>query len=467
MQRRELLIGLFGLLLGLGGLWLFLSPRVQEIAPEGSVASANGPVIITFNRPVSAASARQYIDLSPATAGHFESEERRLLFWPDEPLAYGVAYEVRVRAGLRGLNGLPLLQGRRASFQVAAPALLFLQTENELSNVWRWRPGEGRPQPRLAEPMPLVDYTLSPDGRRLLLAVANAAGGSDLMILAEGAESPELLLSCPDTQCRAPQWQPGGNLIAFERHGLGAQSNLVEVWLLDLATDSARPAHPEDLLSDVGVRGRASIHPRWSADGRYLSYYHPDANAVLVLDMEGGEPGLLPATVNDMGDWSPAGYRLAYTELTFAEWLLEDLDEELDEWDDEALEHLEPPLVVHLIISDLATDAAVNLSDELVVHDGRPAWSPDGERLVFSRSATGMSRQLWLATADGRDARPLTTDLFYNHTAPVWSPDGRYLAFARTPIEGIRIEPAIWLYDFAEDSFQELMVGGWAPRWIP
>jgi dipeptidyl aminopeptidase/acylaminoacyl peptidase len=60
--------------------------------------------------------------------------------------------------------------------------------------------------------------------------------------------------------------------------------------------------------------------------------------------------------------------------------------------------------------------------------DSHPRWSPDGSSLAFLRCRAGIS-QVWLVSAQGGPARPLT-DLAIGAGEPVWSPDGRRIAFA-------------------------------------
>ena len=59
-------------------------------------------------------------------------------------------------------------------------------------------------------------------------------------------------------------------------------------------------------------------------------------------------------------------------------------------------------------------------------YDMQPHFSPDGKRIVFVSDRNG-SENLWIADADGTNARALTTGENVNYVSPVWTPDGQYV----------------------------------------
>lgn len=63
--------------------------------------------------------------------------------------------------------------------------------------------------------------------------------------------------------------------------------------------------------------------------------------------------------------------------------------------------------------------------DLLVYDDSMPAWSPDGERMVFHSQRDGISG-IYLMGVDGGNMRLLVGG---NANYPAWSPDGEHIAF--------------------------------------
>ncbi len=75
--------------------------------------------------------------------------------------------------------------------------------------------------------------------------------------------------------------------------------------------------------------------------------------------------------------------------------------------------------------------------------ESMPAYSPDGERIAFVSDRDG-SENVWVAEADGENAKKLSKDERSSFVSPTWTPDGRYVVASRsTRSLGVH---ELWMY---------------------
>ena len=151
--------------------------------------------------------------------------------------------------------------------------------------------------------------------------------------------------------------------------------------------------------------------PAWSPDGKSIAFvYIKDSLEIIsLMNIDGsGMQQLTPRNVRAIHpNWSPDGSKLAYCT------------------DDD----LAPPRKndADILVIDIATRRIQTLITGGV--NTYPSWSPDGKHLAFRRMLGEMNSEVFIANADGSNARNLT-----NHPAfdgwPAWSPDGTQIAFA-------------------------------------
>jgi len=82
-----------------------------------------------------------------------------------------------------------------------------------------------------------------------------------------------------------------------------------------------------------------------------------------------------------------------------------------------------------IYLMNLDRTGLVRLTDD-PAQDTRPGWSPDGQRLVFTRGGSGEETDVYVMNADGTGVTALT-DTPEVEQGPVFSPDGSEIAFTR------------------------------------
>ncbi len=120
--------------------------------------------------------------------------------------------------------------------------------------------------------------------------------------------------------------------------------------------------------------------------------------------------------------------------------------------------------IVFDLLGDLYTMPAAGGEATRIVgglsFESQPTWSPDGKTLAFLSDRSGVEN-LWIANADGSNPRAVSKDQKTNDrpqimVSPAWTPDGEYIVVSRSrpPDPG-----TFWLFMYHRDGGSGVRVG--------
>ena len=192
-----------------------------------------------------------------------------------------------------------------------------------------------------------------------------------------------------------------------------------------LLTLSAALAQAVAVSPEVGAHAQA---PRWSPDGSRLSWELND-HSQRAVSLHLSAPGVGVTQVN------PAAKPSAGLTTGFGTAPKSAVVHELS-WSPKALNTYVYSAAGDDREYDLFLQGGTRLAASPGV-DGGPAWSPDGQYIVFSSARTGQG-DLYLLRAEALDRAPtrLTAEPTTSELHPAWSPQSNTLAYVGRGAEG-------------------------------
>jgi len=261
-------------------------------------------------------------------------------------------------------------------------------------------PAFGGADQKIYEAFELAGIDWSPDGNTIVFT-AREGGDSPHKLFSISLETRDVrqLTFSTDGEDLNPKFSPDGKSIAYVR----SKNKTAEIFLIP-----AEGGEPRAVTSDnKNIVGNIA----WTTDsknlifgsnrtGEYRLWEIPISGSEMRLIGGAGEPAFDVSVSAD-------GKRLAYTrqDIDFNIWRVPLENKKGD------------PTRAERIVSSSRPDRC-------------PAISPDGKKISFVSSQTGGARQVWIAEANGKNAKQLTN--FADGTLAtrtIWSPDSTRLVF--------------------------------------
>ena len=192
------------------------------------------------------------------------------------------------------------------------------------------------------------------------------------------------------------------------------------------------------------TRGESVSEPRFSPDGRYLSFLSArpaDGGTQLwVLDRRGGEPRQLTHVTGELTsyEWSPDGQRVVLVMHASGEADSkppQPIVIDAFEFKHDKEGYLSAASRSHLYLLDVRTGTCEPLTADSGRKESLPAWSPDGRQIAYvsdpmkGPAQTAIEDLEVIAAGAGSAPQRLLTIWSPNYQRLNWSPDGTQLAF--------------------------------------
>jgi dipeptidyl aminopeptidase/acylaminoacyl peptidase len=198
------------------------------------------------------------------------------------------------------------------------------------------------------------------------------------------------------------------------------------------------------------TRGESVTEPRFSPDGRYLSFLSArpaDGRTQLwLLDRRGGEARQLSHVSGEISayEWSPDSQRLVLVmhadgdapgERKAGGKAPKPIVTDRLHFKTDRDGYLTAESRSHLYLLDVPTGGLGPLTTDLRYEDSHPAWSPDGRQIAYVSNhmqepeRTGIDEIYLVANVAGATPRRLVSTYSPNNQHLEWSPDGTLVAF--------------------------------------
>jgi Tol biopolymer transport system component len=429
---------------------------IARIAPRN--VSVTSVLRLTFSELMDAPSVEARLRLSPETDMRLAWNGRTLSIAPSRAWLPEVTHVLYLDSGARSQSGRLLLAPFRYEFTPRAPRVVYLAPafsadSAEAANLWLVAPEQPFVARQLTHSgLSIEAFQPSPDGNLIAYAQPREDGTAELYVLDVASGESRRVTSCAAVRarCTAPDWSPDGARLIYERTELDPaldpfDRDVPRAWLLNLRDLATAP-----LLSDTTRLGGT---PKWSPDGLRIAAYDRNLGAIAIYELSTGARKLIE-TLDDVGDYAfhPRDGRFVYAQLVHVAGRFSS-----------ALE---------MVNLDEPSSGIRRISGEgSAVEDRQPRWTPDGDRLIFTRrildGSGAPSAQIYQLGLANEALTPILQDENYFHGAISLDPSGRYLLMQRVAVNAAQPVPSIWVLELESSKLWQIAENGFLPRWLP
>ena len=218
-----------------------------------------------------------------------------------------------------------------------------------------------------------------------------------------------------------PSWSPDATTLAFVGYRQGRPGDIFTVGAY---------TGPERRLTSTKAHEDS---PRWSPDGSRIAFVRKVrlVRQLVVMNADGSAQRQLTHGQEQSyaPSWSPDGEQLAF--VRGHDDVAGDDGIGVGSQTIDAAGGSGARRASDIYVLDVDDGAERQLTHHAAV-DTSPAWSPDGQLIVFASDRTGTgAQQLFVMHRDGTAERKLTDYpvTYHNEMRPAWSPDGSTIAF--------------------------------------
>ena len=444
---RLVLAAVLGLALAIGALSVALArlgPAIDSVTTASLLDGTlvNTQISLTFTEQMQHRSVERAFRLAPAVRGSFTWSAEEMIFVPRHNLAYGRRYTVTIGTSARASGGKGLMRPFHFSFRTEGQHLMYLASAGTQRGRLILASVSGKKMVIGPSDGLVTDYSVSAD-RTLAVAVKRGSArerpdGLWLISLQDG--SSELVFHRPDWAISQPRLSPDGHYLAFlatnvvicrKYYGCYRDKSGPIIELLNLRSKRVFQFHSP---SDVPITDFLDFSPTgqlaFTDLGSALTLAQPDGSGIVHIPNGGNSL--------TFAGFDPSGARAAFVgqtpESTGGDILVYDhghyLDVSKGVYDSSSPRFSENGLslayaayrgekgiepIYGINRYDVKTGRTTHLTSPRDASDWAPAWSMDGKYIAFVRSAPQEAMymgagEVWLARADGKDARPLGGD---------------------------------------------------------